>query len=101
MVLDGLPDLYKLKYNSATAYRLSLYLCSYKLVNSAIGRFAPVATIPCSEETSSPAHNPEIAVASSQADAQELITPRVVTASFVIAFGTSVSHIHFDLSLST
>ena len=35
MVLDGLPGLYGLKYDSATAYRLPLYLCSYKLVGSA------------------------------------------------------------------
>ena len=31
VVLDGLPGLYGLKYESATAPRLSLYLCSYKL----------------------------------------------------------------------
>ena len=35
MVLDGLPDLYGLKYDSATACGLPLYLCSYKLVGSA------------------------------------------------------------------
>ena len=35
MVLDGLPGLYGLKYDSATAYGLPLYLCSYKLVGSA------------------------------------------------------------------
>ena len=35
MVLDGLPDLYGLKYDSATAYGLPLCLCSYKLVGSA------------------------------------------------------------------
>ena len=34
-VLDGLPDLYGLKYDSATACGLPLYLCSYKLVGSA------------------------------------------------------------------
>jgi len=31
MVLNGLPDLYGLKYDSATACGLLLYLCSYKL----------------------------------------------------------------------
>ena len=36
MVLDGLPGLYGLKYDSATAYGLVLYLCSYKLDGSAI-----------------------------------------------------------------
>ena len=35
MVLDGLSSLYGLKYDSATAYGMSLYLCSYKLVGSA------------------------------------------------------------------
>ena len=34
-VLDGLLDLYGLKYDSVTAYRLSLYLYSYKLVDCA------------------------------------------------------------------
>ena len=36
VVLDGLPGLYGLKYDSATAYGLLLYLCSYKLGDSAI-----------------------------------------------------------------
>ena len=35
VVLDGLPGLYGLKYNSATACGLPLYLYSYKLVGSA------------------------------------------------------------------
>ena len=35
MVLDGLPALYGLKYDSATACGLPLYLCSYKLIGSA------------------------------------------------------------------
>ena len=35
VVLDRLPGLYGLKYDSATACRLPLYLCSYKLVGSA------------------------------------------------------------------
>ena len=35
VVLDGLPGLYGLKYDNATAYGLSLYLCSYKLVGFA------------------------------------------------------------------
>ena len=34
MVLDRLPGLYGLKYDSATACGLPLYLCFYKLVNS-------------------------------------------------------------------
>ena len=34
MILDGLPDLYGLKYESVTACGLPLYLCSYKLVGS-------------------------------------------------------------------
>ena len=37
MVLHGLSGLYGLKYDSATACGLPLYLCSYKLVGSAIG----------------------------------------------------------------
>ena len=35
VVLDGLPGLYGLKYDSATACGLLLYLCSYKLDDSA------------------------------------------------------------------
>ena len=35
LVLNGLPGLYGLKYDSATACGLPLYLCSYKLVGSA------------------------------------------------------------------
>ena len=35
MVLDRLPGLYGLKYDSATACGPPLYLCSYKLVGSA------------------------------------------------------------------
>ena len=34
VVLDGLPGLYWLKYDSATACGLLLYLCSYKLDGS-------------------------------------------------------------------
>ena len=34
MVLDGLPGLYGLKYDSATACGLPLYLCSYKFNGS-------------------------------------------------------------------
>ena len=33
-VLNGLPGLYGLKYDSATACGLPLYLCSYKLDGS-------------------------------------------------------------------
>ena len=36
MVLDGLPGLYGLKYDSATTCGLPLYLCSYKLDSSII-----------------------------------------------------------------
>ena len=36
MVLDGLPGLYGLKYDSATACGLPMYLCSYKLDGSII-----------------------------------------------------------------
>ena len=35
VVLDGLPGLYGLKYDNATACGLPSYLCSYKLVGSA------------------------------------------------------------------
>ena len=31
MVIDGLPGLYGIKYDSVTACGLPLYLCSYKL----------------------------------------------------------------------
>ena len=34
-VLDRLPGLYGLKYDSVTACGVPLYLCSYKLVGSA------------------------------------------------------------------
>ena len=34
-VLDGIPGLYGLKYDSAIACVLPLYLCSYKLIGSA------------------------------------------------------------------
>ena len=37
VVLDGLPGLYGLKYDSVTTCGLPLYLCSYKLDGSAIG----------------------------------------------------------------
>ena len=37
MVLDGLPSLYGLKYESAPAPWLPLYLCSYKLDGSIMG----------------------------------------------------------------
>ena len=36
VVLDGLLGLYELKYDSATACGLPLYLCSYKLHRSVI-----------------------------------------------------------------
>ena len=36
VVLDGLPSLYGFKYDSATVCGLPLYLCSNKLVGSAI-----------------------------------------------------------------
>ena len=34
VILDGLPGLYGLKYDSASACGLPLYLCSYKLDGS-------------------------------------------------------------------
>ena len=37
VVLDRVPGLYGLKYDSATAYGLPLYLCSYKLDGSITG----------------------------------------------------------------
>ena len=40
MVLDGLPGLYGLKYDSVTACGLPLYLCSYKLDGSATTRIS-------------------------------------------------------------
>ena len=58
-------------------------------------------TIPSTEEASSPARGPEIAMASSGADPRGLIAPRAMTASFATASGTSVSHIHFELCLTT
>ena len=42
MVLDGLPGLYGLKYDNATACGLPLYLCSYKLVSSVIADLTKV-----------------------------------------------------------
>ena len=47
MVLDGLPGLYGLKYDSATAYGLLLYLCSYKLDGSAIAGIRARFNINC------------------------------------------------------
>ena len=41
VILDGLPGLYGLKYDSATACGLLLYLCSYKLDSSAIAIAPP------------------------------------------------------------
>ena len=46
-VLDGLPDLYELKYDSATACGLPLYLCSYKLVGSSIAGIRARLNINC------------------------------------------------------
>ena len=42
VVLDGLPGLYGLKYDSATTCGLLLYLCSYKLDSSATLHFTKV-----------------------------------------------------------
>ena len=41
VVLDRLPGLYGLKYDSATACGPPLYLCSYKLVGSATADTPP------------------------------------------------------------
>ena len=45
VVLDKLPGLYVLKYDSATACGPPLYLCSYKLVGSAIASVCIVLVI--------------------------------------------------------
>ena len=48
VVLDGLPGLYGLKYESATAPRLPLYLCSYKLDGSitiSIGKYVRLTIV--------------------------------------------------------
>ena len=45
VVLDGLPGLYGLKYDSATACGLLLYLCSYKLDGSATLPSMPIPTV--------------------------------------------------------
>ena len=41
MVLDGLSGLYGLKYESAIALQLPLYLCSYKLDGSVTTHLLP------------------------------------------------------------
>ena len=46
VVLDGLPGLYGLKYDSVTACGLPLYLCSYKLDGSAIAVPRALAKVP-------------------------------------------------------
>jgi len=55
MVLDGLSGLYGIKYDSATACGLRLYLCSYKLDGSATGLVLP-RTDDDSEWLTSPKH---------------------------------------------
>ena len=46
VVFDRLPGLYGLKYDSATTCGLPLYLCSYKLVSSAIAEsLIPISNI--------------------------------------------------------
>ena len=47
VVLDGLLGLSELKYDSATAYRLLLYLCSYKLDGSTIAGIRARFNINC------------------------------------------------------
>ena len=44
-VLDGLPGLFGLKYDSETAYGRPLYLCSYELVGSAIATWEIFACV--------------------------------------------------------
>ena len=44
VVLNGLLGLYGLKYDSAITYGLPLYLCSYKLVGSAIDKLLNFVT---------------------------------------------------------
>ena len=46
-VLDGLLGLYGLKYDSATACGLLLYLCSYKLDGSAVAGIRAKFNINC------------------------------------------------------
>ena len=46
VVLDRLPSLYGLKYDSATACGLLLYLCSYKLDGSATSNDGAVVAVP-------------------------------------------------------
>ena len=47
VVLDRLLGLYGLKYDSATACGLPLYLCSYKLVGSTIAGIRARLNINC------------------------------------------------------
>jgi hypothetical protein len=56
----------------------------------------PAMTIPSIEEAPSSACGPKT---SSHIDAWGLAAPRAMATSSTIAFGISVSHIHFDLSL--
>ena len=46
VVLDRLPGLYGLKYDSATTCGLLLYLCSYKLHGSATSDDGAVVAVP-------------------------------------------------------
>ena len=47
VVLDRLPGLYGLKYDSVAACGLPLYLCSYKLVGSATAGIGARFNINC------------------------------------------------------
>ena len=47
MVLEGQPSLYGFKYDSGTACGLPLYLCSYKLVGSAIAKAEYISVGSC------------------------------------------------------
>ena len=50
VVVDGLPSLYGFKCDSATACKLLLYLCSYKLVGSATDSALPQMVWPGSSQ---------------------------------------------------
>ena len=47
VVLDRLPGLYGLKYDSATTCGLPLYLCSYKLVGSMTAGIRAIFNVNC------------------------------------------------------
>ena len=58
-------------------------------------------TVPSDKEAPSPTRGPGTTATPSRVDARGLIALRATTTSLTIASGTSVSHIHFDFSLTT